>query len=75
MCPIIAVIIMCRIEKEFAEALASGLLIGCVSGSIFGILALVSNKSKSTLIKVLSVIPICPLVLFAALAIPYILFR
>lgn len=74
-CPIIVTIVTCNIEEEFAEAIAGGLLFGCVLGSVFSVLALILNKNRNKIVAVLSVIPICPLVLYLVLAIPYFFFR
>ena len=72
-CPVVGILIMFQIEPEFAEAVLSGLLFGCVAGSILGALALILNKDKKKLVKALSVIPMCPLAAYMVLAIPYLL--
>ena len=73
--PILAIIIMCFFEQEFAEAVLSGLLIGCLIGTVFGIISLFFNKGKSKLIKIISTIPMCPLVIYVLLLIPYFLYK
>lgn len=75
LCPIIAAISMVAIEEELAEAVLFGLLVGCALGSVFGILALVFNKNRNKIVTALSIIPICPLVLYAVLAIPHFFYR
>lgn len=72
-CPMIGILVMSLIEPEVTEAVLSGLLFGCVAGSILGVSALVLNKNKKKLVKVLSVIPMCPLAAYVVLAIPYLL--
>lgn len=74
-CPVIGILVMCLIEPEVTEAVLGGLLFGCIAGSILGALALVLNKNKEKLVKVLSVIPMCPLAAYVVLAIPYFLYQ
>ena len=38
--PICLIVTMCIIEQEFVEAIWGGLLIGCLIGSVFGIVSL-----------------------------------
>ncbi len=73
--PIISVKVMLGIEPEVVEAVAGGLLVGCAIGSIFGIISLILNKGKQKLLSVLSIIPMCPLVLYLLLLIPYLSFK
>lgn len=72
-CPVIGIPIMCLIEPEVTEAVLGGLLFGCVAGSVLGAVTLILNKNKNKLVKVLSVIPMCPLAVYLVLAIPYLL--
>ena len=70
--PIVFVAIYFRIEPEFAEAIAAGLIVGCMSGSVTGVTALVLNrKRKNTLVTILSVLPIIPTVIFILLWVSY----
>ena len=73
--PICSIAIMCIIEQEFVEAIVGGLLIGCLIGSVFGIVSLTINKNKSRLVTIFSIIPICPLVVYIFLLIPYLMYR
>lgn len=73
--PIISVKVMLNIEPEVAEAIASGILVGCAIGSIFGIISLILNNGKRKPVTVLSIIPMCPLVLYLLLLIPYMSFK
>ena len=72
--PVITTLIMFKTEPEFVEALSGGIILGCLIGSIFGVLALLSNKQHSKWIKAVSVLPMIPTGVFAVLAIPYWLF-
>ena len=74
-CPALSILIMVQIEKEFEEALSFGLLVGCILGSLAGLFALLLNQNRSKVIMVCSILPMCPLVLYIALAIPFILYR
>ena len=73
--PIVSVKVMLNIEPEVAEAIASGILVGCAIGSVFGIISLILNKEKRKLVTVFSIIPMCPLVLYLLLLIPYMSFK
>ena len=73
--PICAVAVMFFTEPELVEAILGGLLIGCAVGSIFGAVSLVINKWKNKVISVLSIIPMCPLVIYLLLLIPYLISR
>ena len=53
-----------QIEPETAEAVAGGLIIGCVIGSVFGAASLILNKSKSEWVNVLAIIPMSVVVIF-----------
>ncbi len=69
--PILSIAIMQFLESESLEAVLSGLLIGCIIGSALGIASLVISKGKYKLINALAIIPMCPLVLYLLLLIPY----
>ena len=73
--PVITTIIMLITEPEFVEALAGGIIMGCLIGSIFGIVALLCNKQRSKLIRATSVLPMIPTTAFAILAIPFLLYK
>ncbi len=73
--PICAVAIMFFAEPELIEAILGGLLVGCVAGSVFGVVSLVINKWRNKFISALSVIPMCPLVIYLLLLIPYLISR
>ena len=45
--PICIVGIMCMIETEIIEAVISGLVLGCMVGSVFSIIFWVTNKYKN----------------------------
>ncbi len=45
--PICFIAVMLFVEPEFFEAIFSGLLAGCVSGSVLGMISLILNKGKS----------------------------
>ena len=73
-----AIIVLCAApfvnmlyEKERIEALFGGLLRGSIVGCILGVAALLLNKDKSKMVVVMSLIPICLLLLFLILTIPY----
>lgn len=68
--PICAIVVMRFFEQEFAEAILGGLLIGCLVGTILGIISLILNRGKSKIVKVFSIIPMCPLVVYLLLLIP-----
>lgn len=74
-CPVIATAIMMQFEPEFVEALCGGLLLGCIAGSILGVVSLILNKRKSKIVTVLSCIPMCPLIIYLILFIPYLLYN
>ena len=69
--PIITTLIMLKIEPEIEEALAGGIILGCLIGSVFGVVALICNKHRSRLILVASIIPMIPTAIFFVLAIPF----
>lgn len=69
--PVITTFIMFKTEPEFEEALEGGIILGCLIGTVLGVIALLCNKQHSTWIKVLSVMPMIPTLIFAVLAIPY----
>lgn len=73
--PICLIVTMCIIEQEFVEAIWGGLLIGCLIGSVFGIVSLTINKNKSILVTIFSIIPMCPLAIYILLLIPYLMYR
>lgn len=73
--PICSIAIMYIIEQEFVEAIVGGLLIGCLIGSVFGIISLIINKCKSRLVTIFSIIPMCPLAIYILLLIPYLMYR
>lgn len=73
--PICLIATMCIIEQEFVEAIWGGLLIGCLIGSVFGIVSLTINKNKSRLVTIFSIIPMCPLAIYILLLIPYLMYR
>lgn len=72
--PVAGAFLMTFFEEEVVEAILSGILCGTVVGSAIGIFVLFSNRGKDKLNAVLSAAPICLLVFFAVLAIPYWLF-
>ncbi len=74
-CPVLSILIMFQIEEEFEEALSFGLLTGCILGSLAGLFALLLNQNRNKAIMVCSILPMCPLVLYITLAIPFILYR
>lgn len=56
--PICIVGIMCMIETEIIEAVISGLVLGCMVGSVFSIIFWVTNKYKNKiLIGLLIIVP------------------
>lgn len=71
--PIIAVLIMLLIEPEILEAILSGLLLGGLIGSAFGVVSLVMNKGESKLVTAISIVPMCFVVLYLILLLPYLL--
>lgn len=73
--PICAVAVMCFVEQELAEAVLGGLLIGCVAGTVLGIISLILNRGRSKFVKVVSVIPMCPLAIYLLLFIPQLLYK
>ena len=58
-------------EKEHAEAIAGGLIIGSILGSIFGLMSIITNKERKTIVYILAAIPIVILVIFLMMFIPY----
>ncbi len=68
--PICAIFVMLFIEQELVEAVLSGLVVGCLIGTVLGIIALILNRGENRLVKLLSVIPMCPLVIYILLLIP-----
>lgn len=73
--PICAMVVMCFFEQELAEAILGGLLIGCVIGTLQGIVALVLSRGKSKIVNVFSIIPMCPLVFYLLLLIPQLFYK
>ena len=73
--PIFAIITMSFFEQEFAEAVLGGLLIGCLIGTVFGIISLFLNKGKSKVLKIISIIPMCPLIIYVLFLIPYLFYK
>lgn len=76
--PFITVPIMLQIEPEKTEAIAFGLLLGWLIGSILGAVALILNrKQKRKLVIILSVLPMAPtavyLIMFIFLGLPLLL--
>ncbi len=69
--PIITTLIMLMTEPEFEEALSGGVIVGCLIGTVFGVIALLCNKHHSRWILIVSILPMIPTVIFAALAIPF----
>ena len=53
--PICIVGIMCMIETEIIEAVISGLVLGCMVGSVFSIIFWVTNKYKNNIINPISI--------------------
>ena len=53
--PICIVGIMCMIETEIIEAVISGLVLGCMVGSVFSIIFWVTNKYKKNIINPISI--------------------
>ena len=74
-CPLISVIVSIFTEPEIVEAIFGGIVIGCMIGSVFGLIALIINKGRYTIVKILSVLPMIPVVLFLMLAIPVIFYK
>ena len=56
--PICIVGIMCMIETEINEAVISGLVLGCMVGSVFSIIFWVTNKYKNKILRIISLIPL-----------------
>ena len=56
--PICAVIIACCKEPEIIEAVAGGLLIGSLIGSVFSTIYFVAAKNKNKFFKALCFVPI-----------------
>ena len=73
--PLCAMVIMQCVEEERVEAFLGGGLAGCLIGSVLGVIALILNRGESRLVKILSIIPMCPLGVYMLLFVPYILFR
>ncbi len=73
--PICAIIVMCFLEQEITEAILGGLLIGCLVGTVLGVASLILNRGKSKIVKVFSVIPMCPLAIYLLLLIPYLFYK
>jgi len=65
--PIISVIISMRNEPEIVEAVAGGLFLGCIIGSVFGVTALIMNKGKSLPVIILSILPMFLLAVYLIL--------
>ena len=51
-------------ESEMVEAIAGGLVLGGMIGSVFGVISLIINKGKSKLVTIFSVVPMIPVVLW-----------
>ena len=65
--PIISVIISMLNEPEIVEAVAGGLFLGSIIGSVFGVTALIINKGKSLPVIIFSILPMCPLAVYLML--------
>ena len=72
--PILAIVVMCFVEQELIEAILGGLLIGCLIGTFFGIISLIMNRGQSRIVSIFSIIPMCPLVIYIILLIPYLIY-
>lgn len=57
-------IIVLFTESEMVEAIAGGLVLGGMIGSVFGVISLIINKGKSKLVTIFSVVPMIPVVLW-----------
>lgn len=73
--PFITIIVTLFSEPEIAEAIIGGGIIGCVIGSILGIIALILNRGRDKLVRVLSILPMIPIGLFLLLSIPFLFFK
>lgn len=73
--PICAIFVMCFIEQELVEAILSGLVVGCSIGTVLGIISLILNRGENRIVKVLSVIPMCALVIYIFLLIPQFIYE
>ena len=69
--PICIVGIMCMIETEIIEAVISGLVLGCMVGSVFSIIFWVTNKYKNKILRIISLIPLVFVGLYSLLFILY----
>lgn len=63
-CPILCVLRFPIFEPELIEAIGGGLVIGCATGSLFGIAALLLNKGMKKSVAIRALIPILPFVLY-----------
>ena len=73
--PICIVGIMFMIETEIIEAVISGLALGCMVGSVFSIIFWVTNKDKNKILKIISLIPLVFVGLYALLFILYLAYK
>ena len=68
--PICIVGIMCMIE-----AVISGLVLGCMVGSVFSIIFWVTNKYKNKILRIISLIPLVFVGLYSLLFILYLAYK
>lgn len=73
--PICVVGIMCMIEAEIIEAVISGWVLGCMAGSVFSIIFWVTNKNKNKILRIVSLIPLVFVGLYALLFIIYLVYK
>lgn len=73
--PICAVGIMCMIEIEIIEAVISGLVLGSMVGSVFSIIFLVTDKDKNKVLRIISLIPLVFVGLYALLFVLYLAYE
>ena len=73
--PICIVGIMCMIETEIIEAVISGLVLGCMVGSVFSIIFWVTNKYKNKILRIISLIPLVFVGLYSLLFILYLAYK
>ncbi|MBQ9983001.1 MAG: hypothetical protein IJP29_00265 [Lachnospiraceae bacterium] len=73
--PFITIIVTLFSEPEIAEAIIGGGIIGCVIGSVLGIIALILNRGSNKLVMVLSILPMIPIGLFLLLSIPFLFYK
>ena len=72
--PICSSVVMCFVEQELIEAIFGGLLIGCLIGTFFGIISLITNRGESRIVSIFSITPMCPLVIYIIMLIPYLIY-